>query len=209
MKSERLRVALEGWNQCNEVEAEAPSMGSPWGGLLFVLGKILGEQRPRSNLSVPVYLRSHLVIIMDFKRPNQKRQRRPNNEESEKQREKESKRPRTDDNRDEVREFFALVDRIQEMQSLFKEIRMNGVCARDISSPQENVGANVTASKSPWEPSFEAEDFFSPPCKGRKIAQADLTCEQKNAVSSGVTEKPDNDKYMAVRNFDLNVEPTS
>ncbi|KAH9312091.1 hypothetical protein KI387_027126, partial [Taxus chinensis] len=29
MKSERLRVALEGWNQCNEVGAEAPGMGSP------------------------------------------------------------------------------------------------------------------------------------------------------------------------------------
>lgn len=40
MKRDNLRVAIEAWNQCNEVYEEAPNMGSPRHADCFDLQKI-------------------------------------------------------------------------------------------------------------------------------------------------------------------------
>ncbi|KAH9307762.1 hypothetical protein KI387_035673, partial [Taxus chinensis] len=140
------------------------------------------------------------VIVMGCEGPKQKRQRSRENEDSI---EKERKRPRPDDSEDDVQQFFALVDRIQEIHRLFKQNRMNAFFTREISSiNEENVCANVIAPISPWKLSFKHEDFCGPAWKDYR----DVTsCEETNAV----TEKLGTDKYMAVETFDLNVEATS
>ncbi|KAH9307770.1 hypothetical protein KI387_035681, partial [Taxus chinensis] len=135
------------------------------------------------------------VIIMDCKEPKQK-MRCSQNDGPKNEIEKDKKRSRPDDSGEEVHQFFALVDRIEAMQRIFKQHRMNGV-------------SSVIARESPWKPSFEHEDFCSPPWKRRNSLQSDsISCEKKNTGSSGVAGKPDNDEYMAVRSFDLNVEAT-
>lgn len=44
MKRDNLRVAIESWNQCNEVGEEAPHMGSPRGADCFDIYKASSSQ---------------------------------------------------------------------------------------------------------------------------------------------------------------------
>ncbi|GLJ05965.1 hypothetical protein SUGI_0029320 [Cryptomeria japonica] len=126
---------------------------------------------------------------------------------------KEGKRPlTTDDNADEVQSFISLVDRIQEMGKLYKRKRMN--CSP--SATGMSLDSPLIKGKSPWKPSFEWEDFSGLVRKDGPCPPRDVACCTINSASTPlVPQDSDTDtetetgKYKQLKNFDLNVEPSS
>ncbi|GLJ24382.1 hypothetical protein SUGI_0465640 [Cryptomeria japonica] len=126
--------------------------------------------------------------------------------------ESKSKRPRTDDDGNEVEEFFTLVDRIQALNKLYKKKRMNSTSAEGVLFMEEIVGSDVLNGKPPWKPKFQPEDFSEVPSKGTPCAHKDSTrCMNEIAGDSGLCQKENigRKKLMGMESFDLNVEATS
>lgn len=63
MKRDDLRVAIEAWNQCNEVHEEAPNMGSPRQADCFDVEKSKSKSKP---FFIPSLLTSVEIIIIDL-----------------------------------------------------------------------------------------------------------------------------------------------
>lgn len=64
MKRDALRVAIESWNQCNEVGEEAPKMGSPRAADCFDIYKALSSNGNGNELHVSICLKCYTLVVM-------------------------------------------------------------------------------------------------------------------------------------------------
>lgn len=64
MRRDGLRVAIESWNQCNEVGEEAPNMGSPRAADCFDIYKASPKQGQFLSISIFIFIK---ITLIQFK----------------------------------------------------------------------------------------------------------------------------------------------
>eukprot|EP01018_Ginkgo_biloba_P019589 Gb_24132 [translate_table: standard] len=132
--------------------------------------------------------------------------------------------PRSDDSPGDVEEFFALVERIEAMQKSFRHKRPFNRTTHEICG-MRNIDERVLVmnSKSPWQPTFEWEDFcYSPKheAKGTQYIASNSTSVTMNDNAKVDKEGISSVNHLAVSSsqhmnlpslsgLDLNVESST
>ncbi|GLJ24391.1 hypothetical protein SUGI_0465830 [Cryptomeria japonica] len=123
----------------------------------------------------------------------------------------------SDGNGDELEQFFALLDRIQETKKMLDQKCMNDCCTKD-KCREEHLYKTAIKNISPWKPSFQWEDFYKGGINNRCPGEKDLVSHTTNhtersleihrqGIGSGDHVRVwSSDEYAVI---DLNVEATT